>query len=105
MRAADLPLTYNACDILERNLGQRGGQTALLSAARTLNFAAAAAEANQVAHALRRLGVRPGEAVGLLCLDTAEWVTAFFGILKLGAVAVGLNTLLRASDLAYILRD
>jgi benzoate-CoA ligase family protein len=43
--------------------------------------------------------------VGLLSLDCAEWVTAFFGILKLGAVAIGLNTLLRSADLAYMLGD
>ena len=105
MRAADVPLLYNASDILDRNLSERGGKTALFSAERSLTFAEAAAEANQVGHALRRLGVRPGETVGLLCLDCAEWVTAFFGIVKLGGVAVGLNTLLRPPDVAYILRD
>jgi benzoate-CoA ligase family protein len=105
MRAAELPLSYNACDILERNLAARAGQTALLSAERTLTFAQAAQEANQVGHALRRLGVRPGETVGLLCLDCAEWVTSFFGILKIGAIALGLNTLLRANELGFILRD
>ena len=105
MRAADLPLHYNACDILERNLARRGGKVALHSAERSLTFAQIASEANQVAHTLRRLGVRPGETVGLLSLDCAEWVTAFFGIVKLGAVAIGLNTLLRSPELAYILRD
>jgi acyl-CoA synthetase (AMP-forming)/AMP-acid ligase II len=76
---------YNAVDILERNLEARGEKTALLSAERELTFRQVATEADQVGNALRRLGVRQDDTVGLLCLDSAEWVTAFFGILKVGA--------------------
>jgi benzoate-CoA ligase family protein len=105
MKADDLPLYYNAVDILERNLAARADKVALVSPERQLTFAAAAAEVNRVGNALRRLDVRPGECVGLLCLDQAEWVTAFFGIVKVGAVAVGMNTLLKPFEHAYILRD
>lgn len=38
MRAADLPLMYNAVDILERNLPDRADKTALLSDNRSLTF-------------------------------------------------------------------
>jgi benzoate-CoA ligase family protein len=105
MRAADLPLHYNAIDILERNLPARAGKLALLSPERELTFEQVAAEANQVGHALRRLGVRMGDMVGLVCLDCAEWVTAFFGIVKIGGIAIGMNTLLKPREQAYILRD
>lgn len=88
MRAADVPRLYDASDILDRNLSVRAGKPALVSAERELTFAEAAAEANQVGHALRRLGVPPGETVGLLCLDCAEWVTAFLGIVKIGGIWV-----------------
>ncbi len=105
MRAADLPLTYNSVDILEHNLAGRADKVALFSPARSLTFAEVSREANQVGNALRRLDVRIGEVVGLLCYDTAEWVTAFFGILKVGAVALGMNTLLTPGEYDYILRD
>jgi benzoate-CoA ligase family protein len=105
MRAADLPLWYNAVDILERNLEARGEKVALASAEREMTFRQVAAEANQVGNALRRLGVRQDDTVGLLCLDSAEWVTAFFGILKIGGVALSMNTLLKPHEHAYILRD
>src|SRR5437016_11389672 len=105
MHASDLPLMYNAADILERNLPARAHKTALLSAERELTFAQAAAEVNQAGNALRRLGIHTGEAVGILAPDCAEWVTAFFGIVKMGAVAVSINTLLKPHELAYILRD
>ena len=105
MRAADLPRHYNCVDILERNLPGRAGKTALYSAEREATFAEMSAEANRVGNALRRMDVRQGEYVGLLCLDTAEWVSTFFGIVKIGAIAIGMNTLLRPHDYEYILRD
>ncbi len=105
MRMTDLPLYYNAVDILEHNLKTRADKIALCSRERTLTFGEVAAEANQVGNALKKLGVRHGETVGLLTLDTAEWVTSFFGTLKIGAISIGLNTLLTAAEYDYILRD
>jgi benzoate-CoA ligase family protein len=105
MRAADLPLYYNAVDILERNLPQRADKVALYSHEREMTFQEVAHEVNQVANALKKLDVRPGEYVGILAFDGPEWVTTFFGIVKIGAVAVGMNTLLMPHDYDYILRD
>jgi benzoate-CoA ligase family protein len=105
MRAADLPVQYNAVDILERNLPARADKPALLSADRDLTFGEVAAEVNRVGGVLRRLGVRAGDTVGILCPDCTEWVTTFFGVLKIGGVALGMNTLLKRDEQAYVLRD
>lgn len=105
MRAADLPLHYNCVDILERNLGPRGDKTALYSLEREMTFAEVAAETNQVGHALQALGVRFGDYVGILSLDVPEWVTCFFGVAKLGGIAIGMNTMLTPGEYAYILED
>ena len=105
MRAADLPESYNAADLLERNLPQWADKVALYSSDRCLTFQAASAEANQVGNALLKLGVRFGDCVGILAPDSAEWVTSFFGTIKIGAVAVCLNTLLQSQEYDYILRD
>jgi benzoate-CoA ligase family protein len=105
MRTADLPLYYNAVTILENNLPARAEKIALYSEARQLTFQAVTDEANQVGNALERLGVRFGDCVGILAPDCAEWVTAFFGTIKIGAVAMGLNTQLQTQDYDFILRD
>lgn len=105
MKASDLPLMYNAVDILERNLPERASKIALFSAEREMTFQQASDEANQVGNALKRLGIHPGESVAILALDCTEWVTTFFGILKIGAVAASMNTLLKPRELTYILRD
>jgi benzoate-CoA ligase family protein len=103
--AADLPVEYNAVDILERNLSARADKIGLYSPERNLTFRQAAEEANQVGHALTKLGVRFGDVVGILAPDSPEWVTSFFGTLKLGAIALGMNTLLMPREFAHILRD
>lgn len=105
MKAADLPIQYNVVSLLERNLADRSEKIALYSQERNMTFAEVSAEANRVGNALQRMGVRFGDVVGILCLDRPEWVTSYFGIVKTGAIAVCMNTLLKSSDYDYILRD
>jgi benzoate-CoA ligase family protein len=105
MKASDLPLFYNAVDLLDRNLATRSQKIALASRARSLSFEEVAAEVGQVGNALLRLGIRRGDCVGILAPDSAEWVTSFFGIIRIGAVVVCLNTQLQTEEYDYILRD
>jgi benzoate-CoA ligase family protein len=105
MKIADLPLHYNCIDILEHNLPQRADKVALYSLERELTFRQMSQEVNQVGNALRKLGVRIGDYVAILSLDLPEWVTSFFGTLKIGGVAVGMNTTLTPSEYAYMLDD
>jgi len=66
-----------------------------------LTFAQAAREAQQVAEYLYRLGVRPGDHVALMLGNCADFVRAWSGIGRLGAVAVLLNTELKDAFLAH----
>lgn len=59
----------------------------------------------RIGHGLRRLGVEPEQRVGLLLPDGLEWAATFFGALRIGAVAVPLNTRLAPHDWAAMLRD
>ena len=66
MRAASLPLEYNAVDILERNLPARAGKVALYSESRSMTFREVSDEVNQVGNGLKRLGIRFGDCVAIL---------------------------------------
>jgi benzoate-CoA ligase family protein len=105
MSASDLPLYYNAVDILERNLSARANKPALLTPDRALTFQQVSDEVNQVGNALKKLDVRMGETVAIISVDCAEWVTMYFGAIKIGAIAGGVNNLLKPHEHAYILRD
>ena len=105
MRAADLPIDYNMCEILEHNLEHRADKTALLSEHGTMTFREVSNQVNQIGNALTRLGVRFGECVAILCPDRPEWVTTFFATTKIGGVVLGMNTLLTTEEYDYILKD
>ena len=55
--------------------------------------------------ALRALGLEVEQRVALLLLDCPEFVYSFFGAMKIGAVAMPMNTLLRPADYSYLLND
>src|SRR6202051_587684 len=60
---------------------------------------------NQVGNGLRSLGVRIEERVFLLQLDSPEFAASFFGAIKIGAVPVPVNTLLKSADYEYLLNN
>jgi benzoate-CoA ligase len=60
---------------------------------------------NQVGNGLRTLGVRVEERVFLLLLDSPEFAASFFGAIKIGAVPVPVNTLLKSADYEYLLNN
>ncbi|MEF1229552.1 AMP-binding protein, partial [Vibrio fortis] len=55
----------------------------------------------KVAFHLKQLGIQRGDKVALSCPNTAEFVIAYYGILKAGAVVVPLNILFKAREVEY----
>jgi benzoate-CoA ligase len=103
----EIPDRFNAAvDLLERNLrAGRGDKVAIIDDVGSYTYRELAARAHRFASALQRLGVQPQERL-LLCLkDGIDFPTAFLGAILAGAVPVPLNTLLAASDYAYMLED
>jgi amino acid adenylation domain-containing protein/non-ribosomal peptide synthase protein (TIGR01720 family) len=70
-----------------------------------LTFAELSSRANQVAHLLRRLGVGPGQLVGLCIERSPEMVVGLLAILKAGAAYVPLDPGLPPRRLAYLIED
>lgn len=60
---------------------------------------------NQLCNALRASDVQPGERVGLLLMNSREFMEAFFALAKIGAVIVPLNWRLVPDELEFILKD
>ncbi len=93
-------------EILDRNLAAgRGGRTAVLCRDAAYSFEDIATLTNRVGHALRGLGVRMEQRVAILLPDGPEFLAGFFGAVKIGAVAIPLNTMLTPGDYRYLLND
>ena len=61
--------------------------------------------ANRVANCLRGLGIKRGDRVALFLPNIPEFVISYLGILKIGAVAVSVNVMLKSAEVSYILHD
>ncbi|PKN33499.1 MAG: long-chain fatty acid--CoA ligase [Deltaproteobacteria bacterium HGW-Deltaproteobacteria-19] len=60
---------------------------------------------SRVANALKRLGIRKGDRVCLLMDNGPEFYYAFFGIIKLGAIAGPVNCWWQTGEIQYLLND
>ena len=68
-------------------------------------YAYVEANANRVAHALREAGIGEGDRVGLLMPNSVPYICSYFGILKIGAVAVPINNAISPEALRYVIED
>ncbi len=100
-------MRYNLVDdFVDRHIREgRGGKVAIISEGRTWAYAQTCEQVNRVGNGLRELGVQEGQRVLLLVPDCPEFVAAYFGAIKIGAVAVPTNTALRPSDYAYFMDE
>ncbi len=58
--------------------------------------------ANRVATGLIKMGVKPGNHLALCALNSADWISFYFGVLKTGAVAVTLSGVLTGDELVNL---
>ena len=96
MPALDLPERLNAAAVfVDVHVAQgRAKKAAILCGQRAVTYQELYESVNRLGNGLRELGVRLEERVALLLPDTPEWAFAFFAAMKIGAVAVPLNTIL-----------
>ncbi len=90
---------------LVRNAALLPGKAAIHFGETSLTYAQLDAAASQVANGLARRGVTKGDRVVLSCPNLPYFPIAYYGILKLGAVVVPINVLLKAPEIAYHLKD
>jgi len=68
-------------------------------------FAEFDSAAARVATLLDRAGIEPGDRVGVMLPNTPAFAIAFYGVMYRGAVAVPMNPLLKAREVAYYLSN
>ncbi|TWS97604.1 long-chain-fatty-acid--CoA ligase [Reyranella sp. CPCC 100927] len=91
--------------ILWQQAQMRPHKVALVCGDRRFTYAETADRTRRLAHALRGLGIQPGQKVAVLATNCAEHAEAVFAIAAIGAVWVPLNFRLSVPELAYIVDD
>ena len=107
MCTVDLPERLNAATVfVDSHLQQgRAEKAAILCGDVTVTYKDLSKGVNRVGNALLGLGIHMEERVAIIMPDCPECVYAFFGAMKIGAVAIPMNTLLMPADYEYLLND
>jgi acyl-coenzyme A synthetase/AMP-(fatty) acid ligase len=106
----DVPGHYNfAFDVVDR-WGEDAEKLAMLwvnerGDEKRLTFGDFTARSNQVANALRTLGLRKGDRILIMLPRVPEWWEAVLGMMKIGAISMPGTTLLTPKDVAYRIRS
>ena len=101
------PDTFNVASyFVDRHVFEgKGDNTAIECGDQEISYRELFENVNRVGNVLRELGVRIEERVAILLPDSPEFLCAFFGAIKIGAVAVPLNTYVQTSDYEFFLND
>lgn len=105
--AVNVPAIFNAATyFVDRNLeAGRAAKTAIFYEDQEISYGQVAEMVNRAGNALRDLGLQIEQRVLLLLLDCPEFPAAFFGGMKIGAVPIPTNTLMKPADYQYFLND
>src|SRR2546430_11878493 len=103
----DISQRFNiGAELIARNLrAGRGDAPAIWSGGKILTYRDVEALTDRLASALLRAGVKPEQRVVFVLPDSPELAAGYLAAMKIGAVAVPCNPLLRADDYAYFLEE
>ncbi len=90
---------------LDEPAGRHPERVAIAGEPREVTYAKLAALSSRVGNALREQGVARGDRVLILLPDSPEFIAAFFGTAKIGAIAVPVNPFARAADYIHYLEN
>ncbi len=82
-----------------------GDKTAVIDGDRTFTYSQMSEHSDRFAAALAGMGIGKGDRVAILAANCVEFVIAFFGILKAGAVVTTVNSGYREREIAHQLND
>jgi len=100
-----IPMYSLLPELILRSAAQRADATALRYKGQSLTYGELAAAIERVAHGLSSLGLGRAERVAVYLPKQFETVAAYFGASLAGGVFVPVNMLLKADQVAHILRD
>jgi benzoate-CoA ligase len=103
----EIPRSFNVASyFVDRHMREgRAAKVAIECGDERVTYGELFARVNRTGNALMKLGVRPEDRIALLLLDTPEFGACFFGSIKIGAVPIPMNTLLKPQEYQYMLND
>lgn len=103
--AYQLPF-QNLYETLERTALDFPEKVGIIDAERQITFGALKQETDAFsAYLYHILGIRPGDVVALMLVNSIEFAVAFYAVVKLGASVVSINTKYGPTETKFVLED
>lgn len=104
-KTVDIDVPIGLGQALEAVVAARKKGDAIRMEGRVWTYQELDEQASRVAGGLASLGLGRGDRVAMMLPNIPEFVFTFFGIQKLGAVAVPFNTMYKGREISFILKD
>jgi len=101
----DCPMSANLAAFVPASAARHPDRPALRLADLELSYAQLDDGSARVAGLLRERGVGPGDRVALMLPNVPQFALAYYGALRLGAVVVPMNVLLKRREVAFQMGD
>lgn len=95
----------NLATNLERSAQINPNKVAFIFGDESITYKQFHTQVNQLANSLKARGIVKGDRIALSCPNLPFFPVVYYAVLKLGAVIVPLNILLKAPEIEYHLRD
>jgi long-chain acyl-CoA synthetase len=95
----------NLIQMLTESSRKFGGKTAITHGEHRLSYTALDSASSRLAYSLQDSGIQKGDRVAMLMNNSIEFAVVYFGIVKLGAIAVLLDPKYKTDELFSLLSD
>jgi long-chain acyl-CoA synthetase len=95
----------NVSDLMTTSAARHGDRTAIRQEGLALSYTALERASTLAAGLLRSYGVRPGDRVGVMLPNVAQFAVCYYGALRAGAAVIPMNVLLKEREVAFYMAD
>jgi fatty-acyl-CoA synthase len=96
-------IRYTLPELLDRHLAEMPDAPALIDGDTAISYAAFDGLCRRTAGWLAAQGIRPGDRVAVWLINRLEWLALLFGLARLGATLIAVNTRFRAAELEHVI--
>ena len=95
----------NLSQLIEKHVHRIPSRLAVISESTRYTWEEFNRQVNKMSNALKKLGVNKDDRVALCLPNSPEYLVTYFGIVKLGAIAVPFNIMFKSAEIMYIVNN
>jgi long-chain acyl-CoA synthetase len=95
----------NLANYIEEAAGNFAERTALIADNQRISYEQLNKSVNAVAHLLQKMGITKGDKIALMLPNIPEFIYCYFAAVKIGAIALPLNTAATTYELSFLLEN